>query len=448
MKTKGARLTTEISLPGRFVVYVPNGEGLGVSRRLEDDERTRLKDDPQGARRQGGRRHRPHRRRGRVRRGRRARPRLPAAALEDDPGAARRARSAPTLVYQEAELPLRDRRATSSPATSRRRTIDNERTLQAHRRLPEEDVAAHGRARASATRRRRRCSRRTASTRRSRRRSNRRVDLPSGGYLDLRLRRGVHRHRRRTPAASSARARKNSSAAARGHDHEEQPRGGEGGRAPAAAARHRRDHRHRLHRHGEPEEPRVGRGGAAHRARARPHEDVRRRDLAARPRRDDAAERHRRPARDPDAQVPDVRRRRHRRLRSDAGDAGRAQLRALAARGQPRPGVHGRAAPAHRSQLVVGPGGSRLAAIEEATERRFFLVPAEGHVHADHFEVRRRGQARRPAARTRLVAEGADRRAEARRGRPLRRDGGRRARSTASTCSSRTRRSSSARRRR
>jgi ribonuclease G len=44
MKTKGARLTTEISLPGRFLVYVPNGEGLGVSRRLEDAERTRLKE--------------------------------------------------------------------------------------------------------------------------------------------------------------------------------------------------------------------------------------------------------------------------------------------------------------------------------------------------------------------------------------------------------------------
>jgi ribonuclease G len=44
MKTKGARLTTEISLPGRFVVYVPNGEGQGVSRRLEDDERQRLKE--------------------------------------------------------------------------------------------------------------------------------------------------------------------------------------------------------------------------------------------------------------------------------------------------------------------------------------------------------------------------------------------------------------------
>jgi ribonuclease G len=44
MKSKGARLTMEISLPGRFVVFVPNGEGLGVSRRLEDDERQRLKD--------------------------------------------------------------------------------------------------------------------------------------------------------------------------------------------------------------------------------------------------------------------------------------------------------------------------------------------------------------------------------------------------------------------
>ena len=44
MKSKGARLTTEISLPGRFVVFVPSGEGLGVSRRLDDDERVRLRD--------------------------------------------------------------------------------------------------------------------------------------------------------------------------------------------------------------------------------------------------------------------------------------------------------------------------------------------------------------------------------------------------------------------
>ena len=43
MGTKGARLTTEISLPGRFVVFVPYGDGIGVSRRLDDDERDRLK---------------------------------------------------------------------------------------------------------------------------------------------------------------------------------------------------------------------------------------------------------------------------------------------------------------------------------------------------------------------------------------------------------------------
>ena len=86
MKTKGARLTTEISLPGRFLVFVPQGEGLGVSRRLDDAERARLKEMIKGLEREGGRDHRPHRRRGRLGRGHRARPRLPAAALEDDPG--------------------------------------------------------------------------------------------------------------------------------------------------------------------------------------------------------------------------------------------------------------------------------------------------------------------------------------------------------------------------
>jgi ribonuclease G len=53
MKSKGARLTTEISLPGRYLVYVPSGEGSGVSRRLDDQERARLKEivaklDPKG----------------------------------------------------------------------------------------------------------------------------------------------------------------------------------------------------------------------------------------------------------------------------------------------------------------------------------------------------------------------------------------------------------------
>ncbi len=40
---KGARLTSQISLPGRFLVYVPGGGMTGISRRLPDTERHRLK---------------------------------------------------------------------------------------------------------------------------------------------------------------------------------------------------------------------------------------------------------------------------------------------------------------------------------------------------------------------------------------------------------------------
>ena len=39
MKTKGARVTMDVSLAGRFLVYVPDGEGGGVSKRLPDGER-------------------------------------------------------------------------------------------------------------------------------------------------------------------------------------------------------------------------------------------------------------------------------------------------------------------------------------------------------------------------------------------------------------------------
>ncbi|MGQ0718876.1 MAG: translation initiation factor IF-2 N-terminal domain-containing protein [Pseudonocardiales bacterium] len=41
---KGARLTTQISLPGRFLVYVPGGRATGISRKLPDTERKRLKE--------------------------------------------------------------------------------------------------------------------------------------------------------------------------------------------------------------------------------------------------------------------------------------------------------------------------------------------------------------------------------------------------------------------
>ncbi len=43
MGHKGARLTSQISLPGRYLVFVPNGSMTGISRKLPDVERSRLK---------------------------------------------------------------------------------------------------------------------------------------------------------------------------------------------------------------------------------------------------------------------------------------------------------------------------------------------------------------------------------------------------------------------
>jgi ribonuclease G len=106
MKSKGARLTTEISLPGRFVVFVPSGEGLGVSRRLDDDERIRLRDIVKSIAPKKG--------------GVIVRTAAEGASAEDierdlvflqrlwksiEVNAAKA--KAPALVYQEAELPLR-----------------------------------------------------------------------------------------------------------------------------------------------------------------------------------------------------------------------------------------------------------------------------------------------------------------------------------------------------
>jgi ribonuclease G len=43
LKTKGARLSMDLTIAGRYMVYAPTGEGVGVSRRLEDKERDRLR---------------------------------------------------------------------------------------------------------------------------------------------------------------------------------------------------------------------------------------------------------------------------------------------------------------------------------------------------------------------------------------------------------------------
>src|SRR5207244_9492122 len=43
LKTKGARLSMELTIAGRYMVYTPTGEGVGVSKRLEEKERERLR---------------------------------------------------------------------------------------------------------------------------------------------------------------------------------------------------------------------------------------------------------------------------------------------------------------------------------------------------------------------------------------------------------------------
>ncbi len=54
LKTKGARLSMEVTIAGRYMVYAPSGEGVGVSRRLEDRERERLRKETAKLDLQGG----------------------------------------------------------------------------------------------------------------------------------------------------------------------------------------------------------------------------------------------------------------------------------------------------------------------------------------------------------------------------------------------------------
>ena len=180
MKTKGARLTTEISLPGRFLVFVPQGEGLGVSRRLEDAERSRLKEiikelDPKEG-------------------GIIVRTAAEGASAEDVQRdlvflqrlwktiqANAKAAKAPALVYQEAELPLRIVRDLFA-GDFERALIDHERTykrivgylkktsphmLERVHRYKEKEPLFEG----------------TGVDAEIRSTLSRRVDLPSGGYL-------------------------------------------------------------------------------------------------------------------------------------------------------------------------------------------------------------------------------------------------------------------------
>jgi len=54
LKTKGARLSMELTIAGRYMVYAPTGEGVGVSKRLDDKERDRLRKEAKALDLRGG----------------------------------------------------------------------------------------------------------------------------------------------------------------------------------------------------------------------------------------------------------------------------------------------------------------------------------------------------------------------------------------------------------
>ena len=180
MKTKGARLTTEISLPGRFLVFVPQGEGLGVSRRLDDAERNRLKEIIKGLDPKEG--------------GIIVRTAAEGASADDIERdlvflqrlwktvqtKAKNAK-APALVYQEAELPLRIVRDLFA-GDFESALIDHERT---HKRIVGylKKTSPHMLERVQRYKEKTPLFEGTGVDAEIRSTLNRRVDLPSGGYL-------------------------------------------------------------------------------------------------------------------------------------------------------------------------------------------------------------------------------------------------------------------------
>ena len=180
MKTKGARLTTEISLPGRFVVFVPHGDGLGVSRRLDDDERNRLKAIVKGIAPKTG--------------GVIVRTAAEGASAEDVArdldflmrlwstieASAKKAKS-PALIYQEAELPLRVTRDLFT-GDFERLLVDHDRT---HKRIVGylKKTSPHMVERVTRYKEREPLLEAFGVEQEIKSTLSRRVDLPSGGYL-------------------------------------------------------------------------------------------------------------------------------------------------------------------------------------------------------------------------------------------------------------------------
>ncbi len=382
MKTKGARLTTEISLPGRFLVYVPNGEGLGVSRRLEDAERARLKDIIKGLEVKEG--------------GVIVRTAAEGASAEDverDLVFLQRlwktiqtranGATAPTLVYQEAELPLRivrDLFAGDFVAAH----VDSERT---HKRIvsylkktsPHMIERVHRYKEKESLFESSGVEKEIAST------LDRRVDLPSGGYLvfdyaeaftviDVNTGRFVGSRSKNSNQRLEDTITKNNLEAVKEVVRQLRLRDIGGiiviDFIDMANPKNRASVEDALR--GELERDRT----KTYVVEISPLGlvEMTRQNVTDGPR--EILTRKCPTCAGDGIVVSDytVAMQVERRLRAVAAPGNRVQAY--------RVSLHPRVL-----ELVAGPGGTRLAAIEEATRRRFFLVPADGHVHTDHFDV-------------------------------------------------------------
>ena len=249
---KGARLTQEVSLPGRFVVLVPNSSAFGISKRLGDTERRRLRRITDEIRPDGHG--------------------LIVRTAAEGVSAEELRRDVDSLVakWSEIESPRGaiQRAAPRLPRPGPRRA-DPARGVQ--QRLPRR---AHRRPRPLREGPRLRAGRQPRA-RRPHRVLRHRDRGPAavrallrpraapqgarpqglaalGGLAHHRAHRGADRHRRQH-------RQERGQVEPRRDRLPQQPGGGRRGGPPAAAPRHRRDHRHRLHRHGVEVEPRRGR---------------------------------------------------------------------------------------------------------------------------------------------------------------------------------------------
>ena len=382
MKTKGARLTTEISLPGRFLVYVPNGEGLGVSRRLEDAERARLKDIIKGLDVKEG--------------GVIVRTAAEGASAEDVERdfvflqrlwktiqARAKGASAPTLVYQEAELPLRIVRDLFA-GDFLSAQVDSERT---HKRIVSylKKTSPHMIERVHRYKEKEPLFEASGVEKEIQSTLDRRVDLPSGGYLvfdyaeaftviDVNTGRFVGSRSKNSNQRLEDTITKNNLEAVKEVVRQLRLRDIGGiividfidmanpkNRASVEDALRQELERDRTKTYVVEISP-LG------------LVEMTRQNVTDGPR--EILTRKCPTCAGDGIVVSDhtVAMQVERRLRTLAAPGSRVQAYKVA--------LHPRVL-----ELLVGRGGARLAAIEEATRRRFFLVPAEGHIHADHFDV-------------------------------------------------------------